>query len=242
MTTPTRTRPTPEGLAVAFVRLALAGLTISAVVATFVDAAERGPVNPFNFFGFFTIQSNILITIAWIWAAVRVLQGRGPSAGRTIVRATVTTFILIVGVVYLLLLAPLGAEGGVPVGWANTVMHYVTPIAGLVDWMLASDRMPVPLKRLGWVLVYPTAWVTVVLVRGATDGWVPYPFLSPETGYGSVFFSVGMIGVAFLVFGSIVFLLSRVPALLRVREEPRQGAAADLPHQPGSGPPHKEPG
>lgn len=25
-----------------------------------------------------------------------------------------------------------------------------------------------------------------MLVRGATDGWVPYPFLSPEQGYGVV--------------------------------------------------------
>jgi hypothetical protein len=38
-----------------------------------------------------------------------------------------------------------------------------------------------------WVsLIYPVLWVVVVLICGATDGWVPYPFLDPATGYGSV--------------------------------------------------------
>lgn len=222
MTTLPPARPTPAGILVAIIRFALAGLTVAAVIATYLDAAERGPVNPLNFFGFFTIQSNILISVVWLWAAVRVLQGRRPSAGRTLLRAITTTFIVIVGIVFVTLLAPLGAEGGVPVGWAYTVMHYVTPIAGALDWLLASDRVRLALRRLGWVLVYPTVWVTVVLVRGATDGWVPYPFLNPSTGYDSVFFFVGMIVLAFITIGAAIFLLSRVPAVLRVvAEAPR---------------------
>ncbi|MFN3707453.1 Pr6Pr family membrane protein [Microcella sp.] len=222
MTTLPPARPTPAGILVAIIRFALAGLTVAAVIATYLDAAERGPVNPLNFFGFFTIQSNILISVVWLWAAVRVLQGRRPSAGRTLLRAITTTFIVIVGIMFVTLLAPLGAEGGVPVGWANTVMHYVTPIAGALDWLLASDRVRLALRRLGWVLVYPTVWVTVVLVRGATDGWVPYPFLNPSTGYDSVFFFVGMIVLAFITTGAAIFLLSRVPAVLRVvAEAPR---------------------
>ncbi len=216
MTTLPPTRPTPAGALVAIIRLALVGLTVAAVTATFLDAAERGPVNPLNFFGFFTIQSNLFIAAVWVWAAARILQGRRPSAGRTLLRAIATTFIVIVGIVYVTLLAPLGAEGGVPVGWANTVMHYVTPIAGAADWILSSDRVRLSLKRLGWALVYPTVWVTVVLVRGATDGWVPYPFLNPDTGYASVFFFVGMIVVAFITVGTLVFLLARVPPVVRV--------------------------
>ena len=136
-----------------------------------------------------------------------------------ILRAAVTTFIVIVGLVYVALLAPLGAEGGVPVGWANTVMHYVTPIYGFVDWMLVGDRRRIAMRRVGWVLVYPTLWVAVVLVRGATDGWVPYPFLNPDTGYASVFGYVAAIVGVFIVMGSIVVALTRVPAVLSVRAE-----------------------
>ncbi|MER3387740.1 MAG: Pr6Pr family membrane protein [Microcella pacifica] len=216
---PTSTRPSPTAVIVALVRLAIAALVIAAVAATLADALSRGPVNPFNFFGFFTIQSNIMLTVVLIIAAVQLLRGRPNPAWFLLVRGAVTTFIIIVGLVYVALLAPLGAAGGVPVEWANVVMHYVTPIYGLVDWLLVGDRRRLAMRQVVWVLVYPLVWVTVVLIRGATDGWVPYPFLSPETGYASVFGYVAAIVAVFIVIGVIVFALSRVPAVLRVTRE-----------------------
>lgn len=47
-------------------------------------------------------------------------------------------------------------------------------------------------------------------IRGATDGWVPYPFLDPATGYGSVILYSVAILAAVLVVGAIVWALSRV--------------------------------
>ena len=47
-------------IAVASVRLALAALIAAAVVATFVTTAARTAIVPANFFGYFTIQSNVL--------------------------------------------------------------------------------------------------------------------------------------------------------------------------------------
>ncbi|GAA1208600.1 Pr6Pr family membrane protein [Rhodoglobus aureus] len=133
-----------------------------------------------------------------------------------IARGSVTTYIIIVGVVYATLLAPLGAAGGVPVAWANTALHIITPIYALADWILFSDRARIGFNRLWIVLIYPIVWVVVVLVRGATDGWVPYPFLHPDTGYASVFFYVGLIIVVMLAFGSLVFWISRMRSILRV--------------------------
>lgn len=213
---PTSSRPSTTAAIVALVRLAIAALVIAAVAATLADALERGPVNPFNFFGFFTIQSNIMLTVVLIIAAVQLLRGRPSPAWFLLVRGAVTTFIIIVGLVYVALLAPLGAAGGVPVEWANVVMHYVTPIYGLVDWMLVNDRRRLMTRQVVWVLVYPLVWVTFVLIRGATDGWVPYPFLSPETGYASVFGYVAAIFAVFVVVGLIVFALTRVRAAVRV--------------------------
>ncbi len=101
---------------------------------------------------------------------------------------------VIVGIVYAVLLAPVDAAGGVPVPWANTVVHVVTPIFALVDWFLAPDRLATPL-RLTWVLLlYPAVWIAVVLVRGATDGWVPYPFLDPKNGYAFVAGMTAIVG------------------------------------------------
>lgn len=51
------------------------------------------------------------------------------------------------------------------------------------------------------------------LIRGATDGWEPYPFLDPATGYGSVTTYRIAISAITVVFGPAVFGLSRVRIL-----------------------------
>jgi hypothetical protein len=79
-----------------------------------------------------------------------------------------------------------GFWGGVALAWANNVVHVVLPLYGVLDWILFSDRPPVPWRRIWVPLTYPVVCAVVVLIRGAIDGWVPYPFLDPATGYGSV--------------------------------------------------------
>lgn len=211
---------TPEtrngAVVVAVLRLAIAALVTAAVIATVAEAAGRTVINPFNMFGYFTIQSNIILAVVYAVIAVVALRGEAASPALNIARASVTTYIIIVGVVYATLLAPLGAAGGVPVAWANAALHIITPVYALADWILFSDRGRIAFSRLWIVLIYPIVWVIVVLVRGATDGWVPYPFLHPDTGYGSVFFYVGLIVVVMLAFGSLVFWISGKRSLLRV--------------------------
>ena len=111
---------------------------------------------------------------------------------------------------YATLLAPLEEAGGVPVPWANVVLHVVTPVYGIVDWLLFRDRVRLPLDRLWVVLFYPAMWLAVVLLRGATDGWVPYPFLDPHQGYAAVTGYCLVILVAFLIVGALVFWGSRI--------------------------------
>jgi hypothetical protein len=91
------------------------------------------------------------------------------------------------------------------------VLHIVVPVYVVVDWLVFTDRTRLAFGNLWLVLLYPLVWSGVVLLRGATDGWVPYPFLDPATGYGSVLFYVAIIAVLVLVFGALVFWASRLP-------------------------------
>ncbi|WP_111768238.1 Pr6Pr family membrane protein [Nakamurella deserti] len=201
--------PAPP-VAARVLRVVVALAVVAAVVATVVDISSRTTLQFFNFFGFFTVQSNLLLAAVYlvITPAARPRSARAAEL-LSLVRASVATYIVIVGVVYGLLLAPLGEAGGVPVPWANTVLHIVTPVYGLLDWIVFRDRSPLAARRVWVVLLYPLVWLVVVLVRGATDGWVPYPFLDPANGYGSV--AVVCVGIllALLVVGSLVFAVSR---------------------------------
>ena len=194
----------------AVLRLGMAILIAVAITATFIDTASRVAINPFNFFGFFTLQSNILASIVLAVAGIRGLQ-RGKQTKRLMLaRASITTYLIIVGLVYNTLLVGVPGGGGIELGWANAVVHIVSPIYVLVDWVFFADRTAQPWRKFWVVFIYPLVWLAVVLVRGATDGWVPYPFLDPATGYESVaLYSVGIaVGVA--VFGALVWALSRV--------------------------------
>jgi hypothetical protein len=192
----------------ASVRLAMVILVVVAIVATFFDTASRATINPFNFFGYFTMQSNIITAAVLLIAALAAFTGRPQGPLLVLARACATTYIVIVGIVYNTLLV--GLEGGISLEWANWVLHVAFPIYAALDWILFGDRTAIAWKRLWVVLVYPVLWSIVVIIRGATDGWVPYPFLDPATGYGSVALYCLIIFVVTVVVGAIVFALSRV--------------------------------
>lgn len=195
----------------AVVRLVVAGLVAAAVLATVLEAAGRTRVNPFNLFGYFTVQSNVLLAGVLAVLGVLTLARRRAPAWAVGVRAACVTYIVLVGLVYATLLAPLGAAGGVPVAWANTVLHVLTPLYAVADWLLAPDRERLRARAVALFLGYPLVWAAVVLVRGATDGWVPYPFLDPANGYGTVALYVLAIAAAVAVVGAVVVASSRLP-------------------------------
>ncbi len=192
-------------------RLAAAISGATAVIATFAYTAEKGPINPFNFFGFFTLQSNIFSVLVLGTAALVGLTGLAQSRALEVARGCVATYMIIVGVVYNTLLT--GLDGGVLLPWANDILHIWIPLYLAADWILFGDRSTLAWKYFPAVLAYPVVWLTVVLIRGATDGWVPYPFLNPATGYGSVAIYAIVIAIAFALVGALVWALSRVRVL-----------------------------
>ena len=196
------------GRLIAWLRLAAVVLGVVAVIATYVDTARRATINPFNFFGYFTMQSNIIWLFVMAVTATVALQGIKQSERLLLARAFATTYMVIVGAVYNTILV--GHEGGIALAWANSVVHVVLPIYAAVDWMAFGDRHRLAWKLLWVTLVYPVVWIVVVLIRGATDGWVPYPFLDPDTGYALVFTYVTVITLVTIVAASIVWALSRL--------------------------------
>lgn len=201
---------------VAVLRVAAGVAGLAAVAATFIDTASRVPINPFNFFGYFTLQSNVITAVVMIAAGLATFRARKQGVTLVLARACVTTYIAIVGIVYNTLLVGTEGGGGVSLPWANFVLHVAIPIYVALDWLLFADRPPVSWRRFGIVLVYPIVWIVVVLVRGATDGWFPYPFLDPALGYGVVALYCVGIAVAIGVVGAVVWGVSRL-RIIRVR-------------------------
>lgn len=194
-------------LAPAF-RTAIALFGLTAIVSTFLDTATRATINPFNFFGFFTMQSNIILVIVLLVSAGVSFSGKPQTDRLMLIRGCATTYIVITGVLYAILLS--GQEGGVTLAWANSALHVVLPLYAALDWLIFSDRKALPWNKIWVALIYPVVWLIVVLIRGATDGWFPYPFLNPAQGYGVVALYCVFITVAAAVFASLVWAASRL--------------------------------
>lgn len=126
----------------------------------------------------------------------------------SVLRGAATVYIATTGIVYNTLLT--GANVSASVSWSNDIVHKIIPVYAVLDWLLFSDRARLLLRHVWWFLLYPAVWTTVVLVRGATDGWVPYPFLDPAQGYGVVAIYVVGIAVSITLLGILVVGMSRL--------------------------------
>ena len=188
--------PSPAGASGAtWARRALAGIILAAVAIQFWTGTTGTPgFRGDNFFSFFTIQSNL-------FAAAVLLAGRNDS-----LRGAATLYLVITGAVYATLLSGLERTLQTPLPWVNFVLHRLSPVALVVDWLAEPPRCPLRWRAALLWMVYPLLYRGYSLVRGACVGWYPYPFLDPRHvgGYGRVALVCGLIALGALVAAGLV--------------------------------------
>ncbi|GGA70148.1 hypothetical protein GCM10011490_20980 [Pseudoclavibacter endophyticus] len=211
-------------LAVGLARAGVGTAVILMLLATFAGRVAVGDSNPFDFFGYFTNLSSLLTSGVLITTGTLMMSGRPVPAWLTVARGVATACLLIVAVVYNGLVP--GTASAPP--WVSAVLHIFLPLIVAIDWLSVGDRGRLPWRQLWVVLPYPVVWVTVVLIRGATDGWVPYGFLLPERGIPSLIAHVMGLFVALVAAGAIVWAATRSPGIVLRRGgdgvEPAAGA------------------
>jgi hypothetical protein len=200
----------------ALLRFAAAVLGGIAIVVTAQSSVAAGTFDPTRFFGYFTIQGNGILAIVLLVAAIAGITGSKQSRAFLFVRASATTYMVIIGLVYNTLLRD--ADVGIMTPWANSALHLWLPIYAAVDWLLFADRPAMRWKLLPLTLVYPLLWTGATVVRGAIESpnpFFPYPFLNPANvgGYGGVALYVLGIAVAFTAAAALVWIVSRVKLL-----------------------------
>lgn len=175
-------------------RLLLALLTATALAyEAHADAARPGGL--IDFFSYFTMASNILGVLVLSWGGIADLTGLLPAPDH--LRGALVVYLVITGTVYALLLADLNPG---QTAWTNTAMHQIMPAAIVLDWLIAPPRTRLSLpKALTW-LIFPVAYLTYTLVRGARTNWYPYPFLTPDHGdYTAVAQACAVIAAGFVL-------------------------------------------
>ncbi|WP_235480851.1 Pr6Pr family membrane protein [Agromyces sp. Leaf222] len=187
-------------------RITVGVLCLAVLCYAYALRIAAGDGNPFDYFGYFTNQTTSLASVVLIISGTFSMRGRVAPGWLDLLRGMATAYVIVVGVVYNVLVPGTGTAPA----WVSAVLHVVVPLAVAIDWILVPDRSPPPWRRLWLVAVYPVVWVSVVLLRGASDGWVPYGFLLPERGPLSL--AVHLLGLfcAVLAAGALAWAASRV--------------------------------
>lgn len=172
----------------------------SSIVTEIAVLVERSRFVPFNFFSFFTIESNLFAVVILGLSALALTRG-AESKVLTMLRGANTLNMVVVGIIFPLLLSGLKNVEFTAVPWDNIVLHYIMPIAVALDWFIDRPKNRISIKQASLWLLFPIAYVAYSLIRGHLVDWYPYPFLDPgKHGYAGVAaYSVGIALVAFAV-------------------------------------------
>ncbi|WP_299304871.1 Pr6Pr family membrane protein [uncultured Brachybacterium sp.] len=195
-------------------RLLIALLILAALLVNAVGAALDGLLA--QNLSYFTNQSNLFFVMLILW---RVARGGRHLLCFDDVRGAVAFSLVMTGIIYALLVAPLDELLRWDIGWTGIVLHRLAPVAALLDWLLTARRRAPSARRILWWQLFPVVFLTGTWVRGGLTGWYPYEFLDPSTtSWSQVLSTTAVVLVAFFAVATAVHLLegrlrtARVPA------------------------------
>lgn len=152
-----------------------------------------------RYFSFFTIQTNVLVSLAVVvtWLAPRSRLGAFVQRPRVV--TALAAYIVLVGAAYHLLLSALYNPTGIP--WVtDVVFHYVMPLGFVAYWWLAVPRGTACWPG-GALAAFPLAYFLFLLARGQLTGDYLYPFMDlPKLGFGvTLLFGLALLAALFVV-------------------------------------------
>lgn len=183
-------------------------LGFSALVTEVATLVARHRFAAANFFSYFTVEANTLAVISLMVSAFAVAT-RMSRRGLVLFRGAVALYMTTTILIFIVLLSGYPSSELTAVPWDNTVLHYIMPIAVILDWLVAGRVQPIRYSSALTWLLFPAGYLVYSLIRGPIAHWYPYPFMNPAThGYLGVLLTSVVIAV---VLAAITVAIASVP-------------------------------
>ncbi len=191
------------------VRAGSVALVLAAIVAQAITLMNSNVFDSTRFFAFFTIQSNLIGVAAFAWLVAN--GGRRRSRGLELLRGGAVIYLTVTFFVVIFLLS--GVDVQLQLGWVDFVLHKLFPVIVVLDWIVDPPTTRLTARdALVW-LAYPLVWTGLTMLRGAIDGWYPYPFLNPANGgYGQVAVTIVGVVIGFVLMSGITIAIGNARA------------------------------
>ncbi|MHA6668306.1 Pr6Pr family membrane protein [Homoserinimonas sp. A447] len=201
-------------------RILVAVTGITALVGDFNYSLGSNPLAIGNFFSYFTVQSALIAVTVFVLGAAFGLRNQLDPLWLEMVRMLTTVWIIVSGIVFAVILVE-GSLRGVPVWapWSSQLLHFWIPAYAIIDWLIAPGR-DVPWRTVGYILIFPLAWVIFTMIRGSQVHWYPYFFLDPLLVDFPLEFVLYLLIVVVIFTGVAagVVAISRLPRLEHLRQ------------------------
>lgn len=162
-----------------FYRIIVVSLSWFTIIMGFlISSIDLGlPLIWLTSFRYYTMQTNFMVSI---WFTLAIVWHNKPESLEKItgpLKGAFTLYITTTFVFFAILLQGLYR----PTGWAafsNIILHYLTPIAFIVDWVLTETNKRYKWNYLPYWTLYPIGYLLFSLIHGSITGDYLYPFLN----------------------------------------------------------------
>lgn len=135
------------------------------------------PETIIRFFSYFTILTNLLVALFFTFRVFGLSIKPFTLFNKKGALTSLTTFILIVGLVYQVALRGIWEPIGMQLV-VDELLHTIIPLYVLVYWLFFSGKEKISFRNVVIWLLYPVVYLLFILVRGHFSNFYPYPFLN----------------------------------------------------------------
>jgi hypothetical protein len=160
-------------------RICILVLTLFTIITGWsISAIESGL--PFIWligFKYYTMQTNIIVSV---WLILAIVWYNKPESLKKItgpLKGAFTLYITTTFIFFAILLQIFYRPTGFA-AFSNIILHYVTPIAFIVDWVLTETKLKYKWNYLPYWTIYPLCYLLFSFIHGSLTGDYIYPFLN----------------------------------------------------------------
>jgi hypothetical protein len=159
-------------------RIVFVGLIwFTIIVGAFINTISTGlPFVWLISFKYYTMQTNLMVSI---WFTLAIIWYNRPDSLEKIMGSLKGAFTLYITTTFVFFAILLQVFYH-PTGWAafsNIILHYVAPIAFIIDWIFTETRIKYKWNYLFYWIIYPISYLVFSMIHGIVSGDYLYPFL-----------------------------------------------------------------
>ena len=157
------------------------------------NPAPTIPEKVFRFFGYFTVDTNILVALSFTFIALNSNSRLVRFFTKASTVTAITAYIIIVGITYNVFLRSTWDPQGLQ-KLVDELLHSVIPIVYVIFWVAF-----VPAEKLKWKnafpwVIYPIVYMAYAIILGAITKYYPYPFVDVnELGYHKALLNAALV-------------------------------------------------